>query len=130
MMTTFSPALRLSRTLAFSIYEAVSPSLLSTADFRIFRGRLCSFARGNAVFLTHQTNILLHALTAVLVACLALCITQQKLAGFVAGLFFAAQPWQVAAAAAWIGGRTDVPVGILWPHSWSCLFNITARQRL
>jgi len=58
-------------------------------------------------FFYHQTNILLHAVTAVFVSCLVLAITDKKGAGILAGLFFAAQPLQVAAAG-WIGGRTDV----------------------
>ncbi len=61
---------------------------------------------GSNPFYFHQTNILLHALTAVLVACLAFCITQNRWAGILGGLFFAAQPLQVGATA-WIGGRTD-----------------------
>ncbi|MDR3689868.1 MAG: glycosyltransferase family 39 protein [Fimbriimonas sp.] len=58
-------------------------------------------------FYYHQTNILLHSFTAVLVAVLAMLATQKKLAGVLAGFFFAAQPLQVGATA-WIGGRTDV----------------------
>jgi len=65
-----------------------------------------SFAKSTPFFY-HQTNMMLHALTAVLIACLALCITQKQVAGILAGVFFAAQPLQVGAAA-WIGGRTDV----------------------
>jgi len=65
-----------------------------------------SFAKSTPFFY-HQTNILLHAITAVLVACLAITITQKKSAGILAGLFFVTQPMQVGAAA-WIGGRTDV----------------------
>ena len=57
-------------------------------------------------FYYHQTNILLHALTAVLVCCLGFLITRKQVAGVLAGLFFATQPMQVGAAA-WIGGRTD-----------------------
>ncbi len=57
-------------------------------------------------FSYHQTNILLHAITAVLIACLAMALTQKQWAGILAGLFFATQPIQVGAAA-WIGGRTD-----------------------
>ena len=58
-------------------------------------------------FLYHQTNILLHAFTAVLVCLIAYLVTQKPTAGILAGFFFAAQPMQVGAAA-WIGGRTDV----------------------
>ncbi len=65
-----------------------------------------SFAKATP-FYYHQTNILLHAITAVLVAALTMAVTKNKLAGFFAGLFLAAQPMQVGAAA-WIGGRTDV----------------------
>lgn len=54
----------------------------------------------------HLTNILLHAATAVLVSFLAFLVTERKLAGVLAGIFFAAQPMQVGATA-WIGGRTD-----------------------
>jgi len=57
-------------------------------------------------FYYHETNILFHAFTAVLVSCLALLITQKKLAGILAGIFFTTQPLQVGAAS-WIGGRTD-----------------------
>jgi len=57
-------------------------------------------------FYYHQTSILLHALTSVLVSCLAFLLTNRKLAGIAAGMFFATQPLQVGAAA-WIGGRTD-----------------------
>ena len=63
-------------------------------------------------FYYHQTNIILHALTAALVCCLAFLLTGRKRAGILSGFFFAAQPMQVGAAA-WIGGRTDV---------LSCLF--------
>lgn len=65
-----------------------------------------SFAK-QTPFFYHQTNILLHAITAVLVACLAIAITKKMVAGILGGLFFATQPLQVGAAA-WIGGRTDV----------------------
>src|ERR1019366_5137207 len=65
-----------------------------------------SFAK-QTPFFYHQTNILIHAITAVLVACLTLLITKKKVAGVLAGLLFATQPLQVGAAA-WIGGRTDV----------------------
>lgn len=58
-------------------------------------------------FIYHQTNLLLHALTAVLIACLGLLLTQSRAAGVLCGLFFAAQPLQVGTTA-WIGGRTDV----------------------
>lgn len=58
-------------------------------------------------FFYHQTNILLHAVTALLIACLTLAVTKRMCAGIAAGLFFAAQPVQVGATA-WIGGRTDV----------------------
>ena len=58
-------------------------------------------------FFYHQTNILLHALTAVLVALIGFQITRKPLAGVLSGLFFVVQPLQVGAAA-WIGGRTDV----------------------
>lgn len=58
-------------------------------------------------FFYHQTNILLHSFAAVLVAIIAFQITRKPLAGVLGGLFFAAQPLQVGAAA-WIGGRTDV----------------------
>lgn len=65
-----------------------------------------SFAK-QTPFFYHQTNVLLHAITAVLIACLAILITKKQMAGILAGLFFATQPLQVGAAA-WIGGRTDV----------------------
>jgi hypothetical protein len=65
-----------------------------------------SYAKGNPFFY-HQTNILLHALTALLVCCLAQLVTKNKLAGILAGVFFLTQPMQVGAAA-WIGGRPDV----------------------
>lgn len=58
-------------------------------------------------FFFHQTNILLHGLTSVLICWLVLSITQKRLAGLLAGVFFALQPVQVGAVA-WIGGRTDV----------------------
>jgi hypothetical protein len=58
-------------------------------------------------FFYHQTNILLHAVTALLIACLTLAITKRMWAGIAGGLFFAAQPVQIGATA-WIGGRTDV----------------------
>ena len=60
---------------------------------------------GNPVFY-HLTNITLHALAAVLIACFTVLLTRKRLAGILAGLFFSAQPLQVAAVA-WIGGRTD-----------------------
>ncbi len=75
---------------------------LTSASFAIDS----SFANGTPFFY-HQTNILLHAITAILVAILGSLVTEKKLAGFFAGLFFAAQPLQVGATA-WIGGRTDV----------------------
>ena len=65
-----------------------------------------SFAKSTPFFY-HQTNILLHAFTALLIACLTLLITKRQIAGLLAGLFFAIQPVQVDATA-WIGGRTDV----------------------
>lgn len=64
------------------------------------------YAKGNPFFY-HQTNILFHAFTAVLISCLALLITKSRVAGILSGAFFAAQPLQLGAAA-WIGGRTDV----------------------
>jgi len=57
-------------------------------------------------FFYHQTNVLIHAVTAVLLSCLTFVVTKKKTAGALAGVFFAAQPMQVGAAA-WIGGRTD-----------------------
>ncbi len=65
-----------------------------------------SFAKATPFFY-HQTNILLHAFTAVMLAYLALAVTKKELAGILAGVFFALQPVQVDATA-WIGGRTDV----------------------
>ncbi|MDR3692277.1 MAG: hypothetical protein P4L46_23040 [Fimbriimonas sp.] len=65
-----------------------------------------SYAKGNPFFY-HQTNILLHALTALLICCLVFAVTKKQVAGLIAGVFFAAQPMQVGAAA-WIGGRPDV----------------------
>ena len=65
-----------------------------------------AYAKGNPFFY-HQTNILLHAFTAVLVCCLTFLVTKRRLAGLLAGLFFATQPLQLGATA-WIGGRTDV----------------------
>jgi len=70
-----------------------------------------SFAVENSLvhgkpFLYHLTNIVLHALTAAFVALLAFWVTRKKLAGILAGLYFATQPLQVGAIA-WIGGRTD-----------------------
>ena len=64
------------------------------------------WAHGNPFFY-HQTNLVLHAVTALLVAYFALLLTKNNWAGICSGLFFAAQPMQVGAAA-WIGGRTDV----------------------
>ncbi len=64
------------------------------------------FAKGTP-FYFHQTNMLLHAITAVLIAWLTLLVTKKQITGFLGGLFFATQPLQVGAAA-WIGGRTDV----------------------
>ena len=58
-------------------------------------------------FYYHLTNLLLHAVTAVLVAFLVLLVTRRRIAGVLAGIFFAVQPAQVGAAA-WIGGRPDV----------------------
>lgn len=55
----------------------------------------------------HVTNILLHAVTAVLIAYLTLLLTRKDLAGILAGVCFAIQPAQLGAVA-WIGGRTDV----------------------
>lgn len=54
----------------------------------------------------HWTNLLLHAITAVLVSCLTLLISRRRSAAVLAGIFFATQPLQVGATA-WIGGRTD-----------------------
>jgi hypothetical protein len=64
-----------------------------------------SYAHG-IPFFYHATNILLHGFTALLVCSLVYLLTNQKKAGVLAGLFFAAQPLQVGAVA-WIGGRTD-----------------------
>ena len=71
-----------------------------------------SFAIENSLwhgnpFFYHQTNLLLHAITSVLVAYLALLLTKKPLAGILSGVFFAAQSMQVGGTA-WIGGRTDV----------------------
>ena len=63
------------------------------------------FARSTPLYY-HQTNILLHAFTAVLISCLAFALTKKHVAGMLAGLFFAVQPMQVGTTA-WIGGRTD-----------------------
>src|SRR5271165_3182395 len=62
---------------------------------------------GIRVFFFHETNISLHAASAVLVCWLTLLLTRQKPAAILAGIFFALQPAQVGAVA-WIGGRTDV----------------------
>ena len=64
------------------------------------------YAHGNTFFY-HANNIVLHGITSVLVCYLVFLITQKWQAGILSGLFFAAQPMQVGAAA-WIGGRTDV----------------------
>jgi tetratricopeptide (TPR) repeat protein len=64
-----------------------------------------SYGHGNPFFY-HQTNVLLHGLTAVLVSCLAYVLTNRRKAGIFAGVFFAAQAMQVGAVG-WIGGRTD-----------------------
>ena len=64
-----------------------------------------SYAHG-IPFFYHTTNILLHAITSLLVCSLVYLLTRQKKAGVLAGIFFAAQPMQVGAVA-WIGGRTD-----------------------
>ncbi len=58
-------------------------------------------------FFYHQTNILLHAVTAVLVCLIVFVLTEKKPAAILGGLFFATQPMQVGATA-WIGGRTDI----------------------
>ncbi len=65
-----------------------------------------SYARAIPLFY-HQTNILLHAATAVLVCLIAFQVSKNRWAGLLAGTFFIFQPFQVGAAA-WIGGRTDV----------------------
>lgn len=64
-----------------------------------------TFARATPIFY-HQTNILIHAVTALLVSCLAYVLTKKQTAGMLAGLFFVTQPMQVGTTA-WIGGRTD-----------------------
>ncbi len=64
-----------------------------------------SYGHGNPFFY-HQTNVLLHAVTAVLVSCLAFVITNSRRAGIFSGVFFAVQSMQVGAVG-WIGGRTD-----------------------
>lgn len=58
-------------------------------------------------YIYHQTNVLLHAATALLICFLTLRVTRKPLAGIFAGLFFAIQPAQIGAVA-WVGGRTDV----------------------
>ena len=61
----------------------------------------------NTPYIYHQTSVLLHAATALLICWLTLLLTKKHLAGVLAGLCFAVQPAQVGAVA-WIGGRTDV----------------------
>jgi hypothetical protein len=64
-----------------------------------------TFARSTPIFY-HQTNIIIHSVTALLVSCLAYVLTKKQTAGMLAGLFFVTQPMQVGTTA-WIGGRTD-----------------------
>ena len=78
-----------------------------------------TFAKATPFFY-HQTNILIHSITAVLVACLTFLCTKKQVAGILAGLFFAAQPMQVGAAA-WIGGRTDVMSAMFLAAFMVCL---------
>lgn len=75
---------------------------LTSASFALEK----MYAHGNTFFY-HADNIILHGITSLLICYLVLLLTQRKLAGILAGLFFAAQPMQVGAVA-WIGGRTDV----------------------
>jgi len=88
-----------------------------------------SFAK-QTPFFYHQTNILLHAITAVLVACLAIIITKKMSAGILGGLFFATQPLQVGAAA-WIGGRTDALSAMFLTAFLICLvlYHQSSKQR-
>jgi len=58
-------------------------------------------------FFYHQTNILIHAATAVLVAWLGLLLFKSRRVGLLAGLLFAVQPAQCSAVS-WIGARTDL----------------------
>jgi len=80
---------------------------LTTASIALER----SIAHGNPIYF-HATNLILHAMTALLVASLALILTHRHWAGILAGLSFAVQPMQVGATA-WIGGRTDVLAAFL-----------------
>ena len=57
-------------------------------------------------WLFHATNLVAHALAAALVAALALALTRSRLAGLLAGAWFACAPSHVEAVA-WIAGRTD-----------------------
>ena len=79
---------------------------LTSASFAIENGLV-----NGQPLLYHIDNLVLHAITSVLVACLAFRVTGRQTAGILAGLFFATQPIQVGAAA-WIGGRTDALSGL------------------
>lgn len=73
---------------------------------------------GSNPALWHQTSILIHAVTSVLVVGLAWALFQRKSVAIWSGVLFAIQPAQVGAAA-WIGGRTDelsalLIVAFLW----------------
>jgi hypothetical protein len=54
----------------------------------------------------HQTNILIHVLTAVALVCALQAAFRSRRIGILGGLLFAVQPVQISTVA-WIGGRTD-----------------------
>jgi len=86
-------------------------SLSYWIDFHLWPGRLP---------LWHLHNLILHALTAVLVAVLAKKLTARNDVGALAGLLFAIQPAQCTAVA-WVGGRTDVLSALLVTIYLYCL---------
>jgi tetratricopeptide (TPR) repeat protein len=61
---------------------------------------------GGIPFGYHQTNIILHAVTTLLLYFVILQIFRSRLAAFLGSFIFAIQPLQVSTVA-WIGGRTD-----------------------
>ncbi|MBS1708381.1 MAG: hypothetical protein JSS65_06615 [Armatimonadetes bacterium] len=74
-------------------------------DFQNFRSN---------IFLWHQSSILLHAFGAMVAGMLGKAVSGNKWVGVLAAAAFAVQPSQVAAAA-WVGGRTDVLSALVVP---------------
>jgi len=61
---------------------------------------------GRTPFFYHQTNVLIHVLTTLVIILAARDLFRRPAAALLAGALFAVQPAQVSAVA-WIGGRTD-----------------------